>query len=70
MLILMPNEDEMEIASRTYYYDESDTTTLQSRVVEGETIYSLPTMFVTEEGQKSRKRKRRSSQKQIMISHF
>ncbi|SMG28809.1 WD40-like Beta Propeller Repeat [Marivirga sericea] len=51
------NDDEMEIASRTYYYDESDTTTLQSRVVEGETIYSLPTMFVTEEAEKQKKEK-------------
>lgn len=51
------NEDEMEIASRTYYYDESDTTTLKSRVVEGETIYSLPTMYVTEEAEKQKKEK-------------
>jgi len=50
-------EDAMEIASRTYYYDESDTTTLQSRVVEGETIYSLPTMYVTEEAEKQKKAK-------------
>ncbi len=49
--------DEMEIATRTYYYDESDTTTLQSRVVEGETIYSLPTMFVTEEAKKQKEEK-------------
>ncbi|WP_375578857.1 OmpA family protein [Marivirga tractuosa] len=51
------NKDEMEIASRTYYYDESDTTTLKSRVVEGETIYSLPTMYVTEEAAKQKKEK-------------
>jgi outer membrane protein OmpA-like peptidoglycan-associated protein len=51
------NEDAMEIASRTYYYDESDTTTLKSRVVEGETIYSLPTMYVTEEAEKQKKEK-------------
>ncbi|HET8861203.1 OmpA family protein [Marivirga sp.] len=51
------NEDAMEIASRTYYYDESDTTTLESRVVEGETIYSLPTMYVTEEAEKQKKEK-------------
>jgi len=51
------NEDEMEIASRTYYYDESDTTTLKSRVVEGETIYSLPTMYVTEEAEKQKMEK-------------
>lgn len=63
------NEEDMEVASRTYYYDESDTTTLKSRVVEGETIYSLPTMFVTEEAEKQ-KRKNRKSQKLIMINHY
>jgi len=52
------NEDAMEIASRTYYYDESDTTTLKSRVVEGETIYSLPTMYVTEEAEKQKMEKK------------
>jgi len=46
--------DEIEVASRTYYYDESDTTTLKSRVVGGETIYSLPTMYVTEEAKKQK----------------
>ncbi len=51
------NPDVMEIASRTYYYDESDTTTLKSRVVEGETIYSLPTMYVTEEAEKQKAEK-------------
>jgi outer membrane protein OmpA-like peptidoglycan-associated protein len=51
------NEDNLEIASRTYYYDESDTTTLKSRVVEGETIYSLPTMYVTEEAERQKKEK-------------
>jgi outer membrane protein OmpA-like peptidoglycan-associated protein/Tol biopolymer transport system component len=53
------NEDDSEIASRTYYYDESDTTTLQSRMVEGETIYSLPTMYVTEEAQKQKAEKKK-----------
>lgn len=48
-----------EIASRTYYYDESDTTTLKSRLVEGETIYSLPTMYVTEEARKQKAEKQK-----------
>ncbi|GAA5023278.1 hypothetical protein GCM10011506_06020 [Marivirga lumbricoides] len=51
------NPDDMEIASRTYYYDESDTTTLKSRVVEGETIFSLPTMYVTEEAKQQKENK-------------
>ena len=55
------NSDEMEVASRTYYYDESDTTTLKSRNVEGETIYSLPTMYVTEEAEKQKEDKSKSA---------
>lgn len=59
------NTDAMEVASRTYYYDESDTTTLQSRVVEGETIYSLPTMYVTEEAEKQKNEK-----KQVPVANY
>ncbi|MBK6263509.1 PD40 domain-containing protein [Marivirga sp. S37H4] len=59
------NTDDMEIASRTYYYDESDTTTLKSRVVEGETIYSLPTMYVTEEARRQKEEK----EKQVIANY-
>ncbi len=59
------NTDDMEIASRTYYYDESDTTTLKSRVVEGETIYSLPTMYVTEEA----KRQKEAKDKEVIVNY-
>jgi outer membrane protein OmpA-like peptidoglycan-associated protein/tetratricopeptide (TPR) repeat protein len=55
------NQEDMEIASRTYYYDESDTTTLKSRTVEGETIFSLPTMYVTEEAKKQKEKKKESA---------
>ena len=50
------NED-MEYAKRTYYYDESDTTHLEARIVNGETIYSLPTLKVTEEDNKRKQQK-------------
>ena len=50
------NED-LEYAKRTYYYDESDTSHLESRVVEGEIIYSLPTLYVTEENAKRKEQK-------------
>ncbi|MEM7549860.1 MAG: OmpA family protein [Bacteroidota bacterium] len=41
-----------ELASRTYYYDESTEDKLEKRVIEGRTIFSLPTLKVTEEHEK------------------
>lgn len=57
------NEDSMEVAQRTYYYDESDTTHLQQRTVDGETIFTLPTMDVTKlaKEQKEAKKKEKKS---------
>lgn len=57
-------EEELEHASRTYYYDESDTAHLEMREVDGEIIYSLPTLKVTEEDQK-----RRQQHKEEKISY-
>ncbi len=45
------NENEMkdlEAAKRVYYYDESDEKTLEAKKVGKETIFTLPTMYVTE----------------------
>jgi outer membrane protein OmpA-like peptidoglycan-associated protein len=39
----------IEAAKRVYYYDESDTSRLEVREVEGQYIYSLPTLYVTDE---------------------
>lgn len=50
-------DEDMEYAKRTYYYDESDTTHLEARVVDGETIFSLPTLKVTEEDTKRKQKK-------------
>lgn len=48
------DEDQMQAAKRIYYYDESDESKFEQKVVDGETIFSLPTMFVTEEAEKQR----------------
>ncbi len=40
-----------EAAMRTYYYDESTEETLERKVVDGDTIFSLPTLHVTEKGE-------------------
>jgi outer membrane protein OmpA-like peptidoglycan-associated protein len=38
----------VEVAIRNYYYDESDESKFEQKVVEGKTIFSLPSMEVTE----------------------
>jgi outer membrane protein OmpA-like peptidoglycan-associated protein len=39
----------IEVASRTYYYDESDESKFEQKEVDGKTIFSLPTFRVNEE---------------------
>ncbi|MBS1952526.1 MAG: Outer membrane lipoprotein omp16 precursor [Cytophagales bacterium] len=42
----------IEVASRVYYYDESDESKFEQKQVEGKTVFSLPTMIVTEEAKR------------------
>jgi outer membrane protein OmpA-like peptidoglycan-associated protein len=44
----------IEVASRTYYYDESDESKFEQKNVGGKTIFSLPTFAVKEEIQKQK----------------
>ena len=46
------DEEKLQEATRTYYYDESDESKFEQREVDGETIFTLPTMYVTEEAKK------------------
>ncbi len=39
----------LEEATRVYYYDESDESKFEKKQIDGKTIFSLPTMYVTEE---------------------
>lgn len=39
----------IDVATRTYYYDESDESKFEQKTVDGKTIFSLPTFMVTEE---------------------
>jgi outer membrane protein OmpA-like peptidoglycan-associated protein len=51
------NENEnrnIEVAVRTYYYDESDESKFEQKNVDGKTIFSLPTMQVAEEAKKQK----------------
>ncbi|MBX2967029.1 MAG: PD40 domain-containing protein [Cyclobacteriaceae bacterium] len=44
----------LEIATRVYYYDETDEDKFEKKNVEGKTILSLPTFEVSEEAQKQK----------------
>lgn len=51
----------IEVASRTYYYDESDESKFEQKNVDGKTIFSLPTFMVTEEAKKQKEQAVRKS---------
>jgi outer membrane protein OmpA-like peptidoglycan-associated protein len=51
----------IEVASRTYYYDESDESKFEQKQVEGKTIFSLPTMIVSEESKRVKEVRKVSS---------
>jgi outer membrane protein OmpA-like peptidoglycan-associated protein len=44
----------IEVATRTYYYDESDESKFEKKDLEGKTIFALPTFKVTEEAKKQK----------------
>jgi outer membrane protein OmpA-like peptidoglycan-associated protein len=59
------NENEnrnIEVANRTYYYDESDESKFEQKVVDGKVIFSLPTMKVAEEAKKQKDQPAKQSQ--------
>lgn len=51
------SSDELEEATRVYYYDESDESKFEKKEVDGKTIFSLPTMYVTEEAERQKAEK-------------
>lgn len=51
----------LEVASRTYYYDESDESKFEQKKVEGKTIFSLPTFMVNEEVKKQKEQAAKKS---------
>jgi outer membrane protein OmpA-like peptidoglycan-associated protein len=44
----------IDVATRTYYYDESDESKFEQKKVDGKTIFSLPTFIVHEEIKKQK----------------
>lgn len=51
----------IEVAARTYYYDESDESKFEQKVVDGKTIFSLPTMIVAEEAKRQKEQAAKTS---------
>jgi outer membrane protein OmpA-like peptidoglycan-associated protein len=49
-----PTNENIEVANRTYYYDESDESKFEQKNVGGKVIFSLPTMLVAEEAKKQK----------------
>jgi outer membrane protein OmpA-like peptidoglycan-associated protein len=48
------SNEKLQSARRIYYYDESDESKFEKKEVNGETIFSLPTMYVTIEAQEQK----------------
>lgn len=48
------SNSKIEVANRTYYYDESDESKFEQKNIDGKTIFSLPTMIVAEEAKKQK----------------
>jgi len=44
----------LEVATRTYYYDESDESKFEKKNIEGKEIFALPTFRVTDESKKEK----------------
>jgi outer membrane protein OmpA-like peptidoglycan-associated protein len=51
----------LEVASREYYYDESDESKFEKKKVDDKTILSLPTFMVTEEASKQKNQPKKTS---------
>lgn len=58
----------IEVAKRTYYYDESDESKFEQKQVEGKTIFSLPTMVVAEEAKKKTSEIRKSNYDPVVLT--
>jgi outer membrane protein OmpA-like peptidoglycan-associated protein len=54
------NNPKAEVASRIYYYDETEESEFEKKQVEGKTVLSLPTMYVTDLA-RSQKEKKQSN---------
>jgi outer membrane protein OmpA-like peptidoglycan-associated protein len=60
----------IEVATRTYYYDESDESKFEQKNVGGKTVFSLPTMRVTDEAKKQKDQPKKSSYDKAVLTKY
>ncbi len=60
----------IEVVTRTYYFDESDESKFEQKKVEGKTVFSLPTINITEELKNSKTVEKISSFDKNALSKF
>lgn len=61
--VMLGDSEELEQAVRTYYYDESDESKFEKKIIDGKTIFSLPTFHVTEEVEMQKVEKKKQQAK-------
>jgi outer membrane protein OmpA-like peptidoglycan-associated protein len=67
------NEEEnsrLQVATRTYYYDESDESKFERKVVQGKEIFSLPTFHVTEAASKAKEKPEAPAYDKALLNTF
>jgi outer membrane protein OmpA-like peptidoglycan-associated protein len=60
----------IDVATRTYYYDESDESKFEQKKVEGKTVFSLPTMVFSEEMKNSKQLKPAAEYDKALLTRF
>jgi outer membrane protein OmpA-like peptidoglycan-associated protein len=59
----------IEVATRIYYYDESDESKFEQKKLDDKTIFSLPTFFVTEEAKKQKDLKKSGQYDRTLLTN-
>ena len=60
----------IEVATRTYYYDESDESKFEQKKVDGKTIFALPTFAVMEEAKKQKEVRKSAAYDKALLTKF
>ncbi|MCC5921627.1 MAG: OmpA family protein [Cyclobacteriaceae bacterium] len=60
-------DERSEIADRVYYYEDNPEENLESKVIDGEVIFTLPTFYVTEEANKQKERRQKIAEEKQKI---
>ncbi len=60
----------IEVATRTYYYDESDESKFEQKKVDGKTVFALPTMVFSEQMKNNKPAKPIAGYDKALLSKF